>query len=95
MKEQIKTPLLIAAIVVIVAIVGYFGYKSISSVGQLDNGQIKYTPGKPPWMESDASKRGPGGSPGVASGALRGGTQTAPPEAPNMPVGPPVVNNGK
>ena len=28
--------------------------------GNLDQGQVKYTPGVPPWQEKDPAKRGPG-----------------------------------
>jgi len=86
MKEELKNPLMIAVVVVLVAVVAFYGFKSIGNAGNLDQGQVKYTPGKPPWEETDPSKRGPGGSPG-------GGAQTAPPQ-PGMPVGPPVLGNG-
>ncbi len=61
MKEQVKTPVIVLAIVVALGVIGYFGMKSMDS-GGLDHGQVKYTPGKPPWMESDPAKRGPGGA---------------------------------
>lgn len=77
MKEEVKTPLLVAVVVVLVLVVGYFGYKSISGAGNLDQGQIKYTPGKPPWEETDPSKKGPGGAPG--GGGFGGPAGMAPP----------------
>jgi hypothetical protein len=86
MKTQVKGPVLAAIVAAALAVLGYFGYKSMSTVGSLDNGQVKYTPGTPPWLEKDPSKRGPGASPPIA-------TSAAPPQAPNMPVGPPVVDN--
>lgn len=71
MKEQVKTPVIVLAIVVAVGVIGYFGMKTMDT-GGLDHGQVKYTPGKPPWMESDQAKRGPGaalpGSPIPGSG---------------------------
>lgn len=82
MKDQVKVPILVAAVVVLVALVGFIGMKAMGA-GDLDQGQVKYTPGKPPWMESDPSKRGPGGTPG--SGAAGAPT---PPEAGNHSVPP-------
>ena len=64
MKAEIKTPILIAAVAIVVIVAGAFIFKSIGSAGDLDQGQIKYTPGKPPWMETDPSKKGPGSAPG-------------------------------
>ena len=51
------------AVLAVLAIVVYLGMNAMSSDGGLDHGQIKYTPGKPPWMETDPSKKGPGGGP--------------------------------
>lgn len=31
--------------------------------GNLDQGQVKYTPGVPPWQEKDPAKKGPGAAP--------------------------------
>jgi len=67
MKAEIKTPVVVVAVVALLAVIVYFGMKTIGDVGSLDHGQMKYTPGVPPWKETDPSKRGPGGSPGVAS----------------------------
>jgi len=64
MREEVKTPLIVAVIVVVVAVVAYFGWKTLSNAGNLDQGQVQYTPGKPPWEETDPNKRGPGGAPG-------------------------------
>ncbi len=72
MKAEIKTPVLVAIVVVAVAVVGYFIVKSVSNAGNLDQGQVQYTPGKPPWEETDPNKKGPGGAPG-------GGGPGAPP----------------
>jgi len=64
MKAEIKTPVLVAVVVIAVAIVGYLILNSVSNAGNLDQGQVKYTPGKPPWEETDPNKKGPGGAPG-------------------------------
>ncbi|HLK15675.1 MAG TPA: hypothetical protein VKT78_12805 [Fimbriimonadaceae bacterium] len=102
MKNEVKTPVIAAVVIVVVGAGLFFGVRAMNSTGQLDNGQMKYTPGKPPWMESDPSKRGPGGSPGAGQASAQpagspsqppASGQAAPPQAPNMPVGPPVVNN--
>lgn len=91
MKEQVKLPLLVAVIVIAVGIFGYFGMKAMSA-GDLDQGQVKYTPGKPPWMESDPSKRGPGsGPPPVQTSQPNPGMAGGPP--PGMSA--PVLGNGK
>jgi len=70
MKDQVKTPILVAIVVLAVGVIGYFGVKSMSA-GDLDQGQVKYTPGKPPWMETDDSKKGPGGGPPPAASSDR------------------------
>jgi len=51
--------------------------------GNLDQGQVKYTPGVPPWQEKDPAKKGVGG---VSSGGT-GGAQPgqAPTDAANTP----------
>jgi len=92
MKEQVKTPLLVAVIVIAVGIFGYLGMKAMGA-GDLDQGQVKYTPGKPPWMETDPSKRGPGGTPagGTPPANLNPGVAGGPP--PGMSA--PVLGNGK
>lgn len=96
MKENVKTPLLVVVVVIIVAAVVFFGIKTIGGSGNLDQGQVQYTPGKPPWEETDPSKKGPGGAPGVPpsgtpdAGAPSGGPAVAPGGA---PVGPPVLGN--
>jgi hypothetical protein len=63
MKDQVKTPVIVVAVVAVIAIMVYFGMKTVGEAGSLDHGQIKYTPGKPPWMETDPNKKGPGGAP--------------------------------
>lgn len=77
MKEEIKTPLLVVAIVGVLAVAGFFGFRAVNSAGNLDKGQVEYTPGVPPWEEKDPSKKGPGAGPGG--------------DAP--PVGAPAINN--
>ena len=87
MKAEIKTPVLVAVVVIAVAVVGYFILNSVSNSGNLDQGQVKYTPGKPPWEETDPSKKGPGGAPGGGGpGAPAGG---APAGAPGATAGGP------
>jgi len=62
MKVEIKTPVIVVAVIAVLGLVVFFGMKSMGDSGSLDHGQIKYTPGKPPWMETDASKKGPASS---------------------------------
>lgn len=50
-------------------------------VGNLDQGQVKYTPGVPPWQEKDPSKKGPGAAPG-GGGPGGGGPGAGGPAAP-------------
>lgn len=98
MKKEVKTPLLVVIAVVAVAVLIYFGAKLIGSTGDLDQGQVKYTPGRPPWEETDPSKKGPGGPPGGGGpGAPQGaGAQQLPPGTPQgIPAGPPTLGNGK
>lgn len=57
------------AILASVALVG-------CGVGNLDQGQVKYTPGVPPWQEKDPNKKGPGGSP--SGGGPGAGSPAAP-----------------
>jgi hypothetical protein len=88
-KQQIQTPLIVVAVVVVVALFAWFGSKAFSA-GDLDQGQVKYTPGKPPWEESDPSRKGPGGAPGGGGpGAPTGAPAPVPPG-----MGAPVVGNG-
>ncbi len=86
MKAQIKTPLIIGALAVFVVGILYWGVKLVGGSGNLDQGQVKYTPGKPPWLETDPSKRGPGSGPPPVAGS----------DAPtrSIPNGPPVIGNG-
>jgi len=62
MNNQVKTPAIVAAVAIAVVVIGYFGMRAMKS-GDLDQGQVPYTPGKPPWLETDPAKRGPGGAP--------------------------------
>ena len=80
MKTEVKTPVLIGVVAVAVLVLGYFLFKTMSGAGNLDHGQVQYTPGKPPWEETDASKKGPGASPGAPGG---GAASAAPPTSPN------------
>lgn len=50
MKDQIKAPVIVVAVVALVAALVFFGSKAVSA-GDLDQGQVKYTPGKPPWED--------------------------------------------
>ncbi|MDR3690037.1 MAG: hypothetical protein P4L46_11705 [Fimbriimonas sp.] len=82
MKTEIKTPIIVVAAIAIIAVIGYFGMKMVNDSGSLDHGQIKYTPGVPPWLEKDASKKGPGtGAPAAPGGGPAG-------------VGAPVIGTG-
>ncbi|HSI71939.1 MAG TPA: hypothetical protein VK934_02085 [Fimbriimonas sp.] len=81
MKEQVKTPAIVVAVLVVVGLVVFLSSKAMTA-GNLDQGQVQYTPGKPPWEESDPAKRGPGASPGAAPPA------NAPPG-----MGAPVLGN--
>jgi hypothetical protein len=90
MKAEIKTPVIIVVVVAVVAVLGYFAFNSVANLGNLDQGQVKYTPGKPPWEETDPSKKGPGGAPGGGGpGVPSGGapTNTRPDGVPAAPPG--------
>jgi hypothetical protein len=91
MKQEIKTPIIVVVATLVVGLVAWYGLGQVGNAGNLDQGQIKYTPGKPPWQESDPSKQGPGGAPG---GGGFGATGQAP-AAGGPPPGftPPTVNN--
>lgn len=88
MKEQAKLPVIVVAVVAIVGALIFFGSKAMSA-GDLDQGQVKYTPGKPPWQETDSDKKGPGGAPG-------GGGPGGPPPPSGGPPGmtAPALGNG-
>jgi hypothetical protein len=88
MKEQAKLPLVIVAVIAAVGLLFFFGSKAMGA-GDLDQGQVKYTPGKPPWQETDPSKKGPGGAPG---GGGPGAPAVAPPA--NAPAGMGAPNLG-
>jgi hypothetical protein len=83
MKTEVKTPVLIAVVAVAVLVLGYFLLKTMGSAGNLDQGQVQYTPGKPPWEETDANRKGLGASPGAPGAAPVGAPSAAPPTAPN------------
>lgn len=84
MKDQVKAPLIIVAVVAIVGLLFFFGSKAMSA-GDLDQGQVKYTPGKPPWEDplqkggnngrapsSDPAAAPPGGGPTGITPPTRG-----------------------
>lgn len=52
MKDQVKAPVIVVAVIALVALVFFFGSKAMS-VGDLDQGQAKYTPGVPPWQDKN------------------------------------------
>jgi len=89
MKQEVKTPLLVGIVVAVVAGAVFFGFRAMGNAGNLDQGQVKYTPGVPPWKETDPAKKGVGGLGSGGPGA------SAAPVQPGMPAGPPVVDNGK
>jgi len=69
--KEIKAPVIVVAVVAIVAVLLYFGLKA-SSTGDLDQGQVQYTPGKPPWDDplkkgSQTTPQPGGGPPGMTS----------------------------
>ncbi len=90
MKQEIKTPILIVVAVVAVIGLAVWGFSFMSNTGNLDQGQVKYTPGVPPWMENDASKQGPGGAPG---GGADPSQSASPNGSPGPGVAPPTVSN--
>lgn len=101
MKSEIKTPVIVVVIIAVVTLLVFVGMK-LNNTGGLDSGQVKYTPGKPPWEETDPSKKGPGGPPsggptagGPGAGSELAGANAAPPPPGGAPVGAPVINNGK
>jgi len=56
LKGEVKTPFIVIVAVIALALIG-FGLKKALSAGDLDQGQVKYTPGVPPWMEKDPTKK--------------------------------------
>jgi hypothetical protein len=57
-------------VVVVCVVVAFFAIRSAASVGNLDQGQVKYDPGVPPWEQKDPAKqrsegvsKAPGGLP--------------------------------
>ncbi|WP_158409143.1 hypothetical protein [Fimbriimonas ginsengisoli] len=91
-----KTPIVVVAVVLLVAMVGYLGSKAMKT-GDLDQGQVQYTPGKPPWLETDAAKRGPGGPPPSSAAAPGGATSpaAAPPGGGPPGMTAPTLGSGK
>ena len=88
MKSEIKPPAIIAIIVVAVLAIGFVINKFVAHSGDLDQGQVQSTPGKPPWQETDPSKKGPGGPPGGGGpGAGGAGAPSVNPQG--QPTAPP------
>jgi len=56
MKDKSRVWLYGAAVFVCV-VVAFFAIKSASGQGNLDQGQVKYDPGVPPWEEKDPAKQ--------------------------------------
>lgn len=100
MKDEVKTPVLVVLAVVVLGLVVFFAIKAFNA-GNLDQGQVQYTPGVPPWEEKDPNKRGPGaappssqpGAPAQPGQQPTGSAQNQAPTQPGMPVGPPVISN--
>lgn len=94
MKDEVKTPVIVVAALVVIGLIVFFAMKALNA-GNLDQGQIQYTPGVPPWQETDPNKRGPGSGPPSAQTGQQpaGDAQSQAPMQPGMPVGPPVINN--
>jgi len=88
MKAQVKTPVLVVIVVAVLGAVIFFGMKSVGNAGGLDQGQIKYTPGVPPFKETDPTKRGPGGL-----GSHSAASQAPGAPGPGAPVAPANVDN--
>ncbi len=88
MKAQVKTPIVVVIVVVVLGAVIFFGMKQVGNAGGLDHGQIQYTPGTPPWKETDPNKKGPGGL-----GSRNASTQAPGAPGAGAPVGPANVDN--
>ena len=56
MKGEVKLPAIIVACLLALGVV-VFGLSKAMNAGDLDQGQVKYTPGVPPWLEKDAGKK--------------------------------------
>jgi hypothetical protein len=50
MKGEVKTPVIVVVAAIILLLLG-FGVKKALTAGDLDTGQVKYTPGVPPWLD--------------------------------------------
>lgn len=96
MKAQVKAPLIVVAVVALVAVLVFFGMKAMGA-GDLDQGQVKYTPGVPPFQETDPAKRGPGGAPGGGGPGAAPVPTTRPDGVQAAPPGlaAPTLGNGK
>jgi hypothetical protein len=103
MNDKLKITLIsVAAVVALV--VAFVMIKGALTVGDLDRGQVQYTPGVPPWKEADANKRGPGAGPGSAQtqatpsgaqspAASTGTTPGSTPAGSSSPGAPPAGTN--
>jgi hypothetical protein len=56
MNDKMRLWAMVAGVAVLVVVAG-FAIKSAAGVGNLDQGQVKYDPGVPPWQEKDPSKQ--------------------------------------
>ncbi|CAN5568681.1 hypothetical protein BH11ARM1_BH11ARM1_08340 [soil metagenome] len=72
MKEQFKIPAIVVAGIALLVVVVIMGSRAMSA-GNLDTGQVKYTPGKPPWAEGQAGTQNAPGTPAGMGGPKIGG----------------------
>jgi hypothetical protein len=66
-KIEVKTPVLVVVAVCVVGLLAFWGVKTVGQSGNLDHGQVQYTPGVPPWLEKDPAKRATEGGTGRGS----------------------------
>lgn len=94
MKDQVKAPVIVVVVIAIVGLIFFFGSKAMS-VGDLDQGQAKYTPGVPPW--NDKNRTAAPMDPRASNTADFAPTSDRAPSATtgSMPagMGAPVINN--
>lgn len=64
MSERLKTPLIVVAVIAVAALVAFLGTRAMSA-GNLDQGQVKYTPGVPPWQEKGVEQPQSGAAPNM------------------------------
>lgn len=94
MRDQVKTPIIVVAAILVIGVVVFFAMKAFNA-GNLDQGQVEYTPGVPPWLEKDPNKQGPGTTPGGQPGQQPAGANGQPQQAPMQPgmPGPSAIGN--